>query len=195
MACPETRVGAGCEAQFAISHLGHYALVHHLWPALVAAGGARVVTVASGRSPDDRMRWDDINFEHGYDKWAAYGQSKLATVLFAHHLDRLGARHGVRAFSASPGWVLSPLQRHLTTAEMVAAGWIDEAGPALPIFRSAEQGAATPVWAATVADPQKWGGAYCRDCTATDGCPIDAPEAERLWRLSADLTGLDLIGR
>jgi NAD(P)-dependent dehydrogenase (short-subunit alcohol dehydrogenase family) len=193
MACPETRVGPGWEAQFATNHLGHYALVNLLWPALVAAGGARVVSVASGRSPDDRMRWHDVHFAQGYDKWAAYVQSKLANILFAHHLDRVGAPYGVRAFSVSPGWVLTPLQRHLTSAEMVAAGWIDERGEPRPgLFRTAGHGAATAVWAATLADPAECGGAYCRDCAGTDDYPHDGPEAARLWRLSAGLTGLSV---
>ncbi|GAA0465406.1 oxidoreductase [Paractinoplanes deccanensis] len=188
MACPETRVGPGWEAQFAINHLGHYALVAHLWPELKAAAAARVVVVGSGRSPEDRMRWDDIHFGRRYDKWAAYGQSKLANVLFAHHLDKLG----VRAFSASPGWVLSPLQRHLGRTEMIEAGWIDAEGRPMPgLFRSAAQGAATPVWAATSPDAEPYGGAYCRDCAATETYPTDGPEGERLWELSAALTGLD----
>ncbi len=189
MACPETRVGPGWEAQFATNHLGHYALVTELWPALVADGGARVVMVGSGRAPEDRMRWDDVHFTQGYDKWAAYAQSKLANVLFAYELDRRGAPHGVRAFSAGPGWVLTPLQRHLTRAEMVDAGWIDETGAAASdLFRSPEQGAATPVWAATM--PVTRGGAHCNDCALTEEYPTDAPEAARLWHLSAALTGL-----
>jgi NAD(P)-dependent dehydrogenase (short-subunit alcohol dehydrogenase family) len=193
MACRETRVGPGWEAQFAINHLGHYALVNRLWPALAAAGAARVVAVASGRDPLARIRWDDVYFNVGYDKWAAYLQSKLANVLFAHHLDRLGAPHGVRAFSASPGMIRTPLQRHLGAAEMIAAGWIDADGNAVPgLFRTAEQGAATPVWAATAAEAERHGGAYCTDCQTTDGYATDRGEADRLWRLSAELTGLDI---
>jgi hypothetical protein len=62
MACPETRVGPGWEAQFAVNHVGHFALVCRLWPALRRAPAARVVAVASGRSPEDRIRWDDVHF-------------------------------------------------------------------------------------------------------------------------------------
>jgi len=190
MACPQTRVGPGWELQFAVNHLGHYALVCGLWPLLREAGAARVVAVASGRSPEDRIRWDDVHFTSGYDKWAAYGQSKLANVLFAHHLDRLGASDGVRAFSASPGYIRTPLQRHLTVAEMTEAGWLDAAGePAPGLFRSPEQGAATPLWAATAATR---GGAYCADCREAEPYPHEDAEGERLWRYSAALTGRDL---
>jgi NAD(P)-dependent dehydrogenase (short-subunit alcohol dehydrogenase family) len=194
MACQQTRVGPGWEAQFAVNHLGHYALTSLLWPALTAAGTSRVVSVASGRGPDTSIRWADVQFENGYDKWAAYAQSKLANILFARHLDLLGRPHGVRAFSVNPGWIRTPLQRHLAVEEMVAAGWIDAAGVSAPgLFRTAEQGAATQVWAATSADLDKHGGAYCVDCQVTESSPTDSREAARLWALSAKLTGLDRI--
>ncbi len=194
MACPETRVGPGWEAQFATNHLGHYALTNLLWPALAAAGNARVVSVASGYDPESRIRWDDVQFASGYDKWAAYMQSKLANVLFAHHLDLLGGPHGVHAFSVSPGWILTPLQRHLEVGEMVAAGWIDGDGiPAPGLFRTPEQGAATQVWAATSVELEAHGGEYCADCHIVGDSPVDSGEASRLWTLSADMTGLDLV--
>jgi NAD(P)-dependent dehydrogenase (short-subunit alcohol dehydrogenase family) len=194
MACPETRVGPGWEAQFATNHLGHYALTTLLWPALTAAATARVVAVSSGRNPDWRIRWDDVHFQQGYDRWAAYAQSKLANILFARHLDKLGRAAGVRAFSVNPGWIRTPLQRHLTTAEMVAAGWLEADGSPRPgLFRTPEQGAATQVWAATSTELDGYGGAYCADCPVTADNPADDLDAARLWTLSAELTGLDLI--
>ncbi len=201
MACPETRVGPGWEAQFATNHLGHYALVNHLWPAL-ARGGARVVAVSSG-AHGMGMRWDDVHFERGYDRWAAYGQAKAANVLFAVHLDALGRDAGVRAFALHPGSILTPLQRHLAKADMVDAGWIDENGTLTdPTFKTPEQGAATHVWAATSPQLAGMGGVYCEDCDiaepAVDGTEggvhahaIDPEQAARLWALSADLTGVD----
>jgi NAD(P)-dependent dehydrogenase (short-subunit alcohol dehydrogenase family) len=88
MACPETRVGPGWEAQFATNHLGHYALVSRLWPAIT--GGARVITISSAGHHVSGIRWEDVQFMNGYDKWLAYGQSKTANALFAVHLDALG---------------------------------------------------------------------------------------------------------
>src|SRR3954451_16560030 len=161
MATPETRVGPGWEAQFATNHLGHFALVNRLWPA-IAPGGARVVSVSSRGHNRSGIRWDDIQFEHGYDKWEAYGQAKTANVLFAVELDRLGADAGVRAFSLHPGGILTPLQRHLPREEMVALGWIDENGDPTPEaasqFKTPEQGAATEVWAATSPQLDGMGG-------------------------------------
>ncbi|ETK34341.1 oxidoreductase [Microbispora sp. ATCC PTA-5024] len=193
MACPETRVGPGWEAQFATNHLGHYALTNLLWPALTSAGRARVVAVASGYNPGWSIRWDDVRFERGYDKWAAYAQSKLANILFARHLDIVGRAHGVHAFSVNPGWILTSLQRHLTIGEMVAAGWVDPDGnPAPALFRTPEQGAASVVWAATAPVLDDHGGDYCADCSISRDGPEDSDEAARLWALSARLTGLDV---
>ena len=194
MACPETRVGPGWEAQFATNHLGHYALVHGLWPALAGGEGARVIVVSSGVDWSASIRWEDVQFRQGYDKWAAYGQSKLANVLFAAQLDVLARSAGVRAFSVNPGYILTPLQRHLTRDEMVGAGWVDESGsPLLPDFRAPEQGAATHVWAATSPELKDKGTAYCKACAVVRLVDDDdhLEEAARLWALSAELTGLD----
>ncbi|MEV0383074.1 SDR family NAD(P)-dependent oxidoreductase [Nonomuraea sp. NPDC050643] len=202
MACPETRVGPGWEAQFATNHLGHYALVNRLWPA-IAAGRGRVVSVSSGGHRASGIRWDDVQFERGYDKWQAYGQAKTANVLFAVHLDRLAQDAGVRAFALHPGGILTPLQRHLPKEEMVAAGWIDDEGNALLDFKTPEQGAATQVWAATSPQLAGMGGVYCEDCDIAESTSeqgmgpgvrahaVDPEQAARLWTLSARLTGVD----
>ena len=204
MACPETRVGPGWEAQFATNHLGHFALVNRLWPA-IEPGGARVVSVSSRAHHFSGMRWDDVHWRTGYDKWQAYGQAKTANVLFAVHLDKVGADRGVRAFALHPGGILTPLQRHLPKAEMVERGWIDEQGNVLNPsgFKSPEQGAATQVWAATSPQLAGMGGVYLEDCDiaepAVDGdesggvraWATDPEQAERLWTLSAELTGVN----
>ncbi|MER6423154.1 SDR family NAD(P)-dependent oxidoreductase [Streptomyces sp. NPDC001137] len=202
MACPETRVGPGWEAQFATNHLGHFALVNRLWPAI--APGARVVSVSSRAHHFSGMRWDDVHWARGYDKWKAYGQAKTANVLFAVHLDQLGRDAGVRAFSLHPGGILTPLQRHIPKAEMIERGWIDEDGNILNPegFKTPPQGAATQVWAATSAQLDGLGGVYLEDCDiaelAVDGATsgvkdwaIDPEQAARLWELSAELTGVN----
>ena len=204
MASPETRVGPGWEAQFATNHLGHFALVNRLWPALVAGGGARVVSVSSTGHRRSDIRWDDLEFRQGYDKWEAYGQAKTANVLFAVQLDALGKDSGVRAFSLHPGGILTPLQRHLEHSEMVGYGWIDEDGNPTQHFKNTEQGAATQVWAATSPQLDGMGGVFCEDCevaeVSTDDSPgvrpyaIDPASAARLWTVSAELTGVNAFG-
>ncbi|MER5521519.1 SDR family NAD(P)-dependent oxidoreductase [Streptomyces sp. NPDC002763] len=203
MACPETRVGPGWEAQFATNHLGHFALVNRLWPAL-EPGGARVVSVSSRAHHFAGMRWDDVQWRHDYDKWQAYGQAKTANVLFAVHLDRLGRDSGVRAFALHPGGIMTPLQRHIPREEMIERGWIDEQGTPLNPqgFKTPPQGAATQTWAATSPQLADMGGVYLEDCDiaepAVEGEPtgvkdwaIDPVQAARLWDLSAELTGVN----
>lgn len=211
MACPETRVGPGWEAQFAINHLGHFALVNRLWPAI--APGARVVSVSSRGHHFSDIRWDDLWFERGYDKWQAYGQAKTANALFAVQLDKLGQNAGVRAFSLHPGSILTPLQRHVPHDEQIANGWVDEEGNTAAHFKTPEQGAATQVWAATSPQLAGMGGVYCEDCDIAEPAPAeddvpssggrpplrlgvrdyatDEQQAARLWALSAELTGVN----
>jgi NAD(P)-dependent dehydrogenase (short-subunit alcohol dehydrogenase family) len=206
MACPETRVGPGWEAQFAINHLGHFALTNRLWPALADNGGARVVALSSLAHKRCGIRFDDLQFEDGYDKWLAYGQSKTANVLFAVHLDALGQDAGVRAFAVHPGAIYTHLQRHTPRAEQIAAGWIDESGTVAERFKTPAQGASTSTWAATSPMLDGMGGVYCEDCDiaspAVPGSPdaqtrgvdahaIDPETATQLWAVSAELTGVN----
>ncbi|MBQ1080641.1 SDR family NAD(P)-dependent oxidoreductase [Nocardiopsis sp. B62] len=209
MASPHTVVGPGWEAQFAVNHLGHFALVNRLWDRL--NDGARVVSVSSAAHHASGIRWDDPWFERGYDRWLAYGQAKTANALFAVHLDRLGGARGVRAFSLHPGAILTPLQRHMTTQEQVDRGWIDEQGNIIDsVFKSPEQGAATQVWAATSPQLADLGGVYCENCDIAEAPESADPEqgaagvaahardpeqAERLWAWSAELTGVDAFAR
>jgi NAD(P)-dependent dehydrogenase (short-subunit alcohol dehydrogenase family) len=207
MACPETRLGDNREAQFATNHLGHFALTNRLYPALAADGGARVVSLSSTGHKLSPIRWDDMMFEHEpYNKWVAYGQAKTANSLFAVQLDALGKRDQVRAFAVHPGGIMTPLQRHLPKEEMIAMGWIDEAGNVNAIFKSPEQGASTSVWAATAAALEGSGGVYCEDCniaaetipdsktarySGVDQHAVNPEEAARLWTRSAELSGVN----
>src|SRR5438477_562428 len=76
--------------------------------------GARVVALSSRGHKRSGIRFDDLMFEHGYDRWEAYGQAKSANCLFAVQLDELGRSSGVRAFAVHPGPILTPLQRYLS---------------------------------------------------------------------------------
>ena len=209
MAAPESRVGDGWESQFATNHLGHYALTNLLWPALVADGGARVVALSSTGHKLTGIRFDDPQFNDGYDKWLAYGQAKTANSLFAIHLDILGASQGVRAFAVHPGGIMTELQRHLPREEMVAAGWMTADGILNERFKTPEQGAATSTWAATSPMLAQMGGVYCEDCDFAERTVPDSPEARTsgvnahaidpeaaalLWAYSAELTGVDAFG-
>ena len=136
----------------------------------------------------------------------AYCQSKTANSLFAVHLDKLAEPAGVRSFAAAPGSVLTPLLRDVPAQYQVEAGWIDEQGNPSDWFVTAEQGAATFVWAATSPQLDGKGGVYCEACDIAEptvpGAPgsdvigvdahaIDPGAAAQLWALSAELTGIN----
>jgi len=207
MATGLTRVGpGGWESQFAIDHLGHFALANRLWPALTRGGGARVVSVSSRGHKFSAIRWDDLQWQRGYDKWQAYGQAKTANVLFAVALDERGKNEGVRAFAVYPAGVRTPLQRHLTHQEMRDLGWYDDQGNLAPLFKTPEQGAAGEAWAATSPQLDGMGGVYIERCDiaqiadpdtdkgkqeGVNPYAVDREQAERLWRVSAQLTGVD----
>ena len=180
MACPETRVGSGWEAQFATNHIGHFLLTNELAAYLKNAGGARVICLSSLAHKRSQIRFEDIHFTNGeYEKWEAYGQSKTANALFARALNRRGAKDGVKAFSVHPGGIMTPLQRHLEQEEMIAMGWIDENGE-MPdavkaIFKTPEQGCSTTLWCATSSTLETRGGEYCEDCDISELVGDDAP--------------------
>ncbi|MCI4671917.1 MAG: oxidoreductase [Bacteroidia bacterium] len=206
MANPESKVGPGWESQFGINHMGHFALVKALMPALEKNSGNRVIALSSTAHKLSDIRWDDIHFASGYDKWQAYGQSKTANALFANALSRRLKGSGGLAFAVHPGGIFTPLQRHLPKEEMVALGWINPDGSPTPLaqqgFKSPEQGCSTTLWAATSDLLEGKTGVYCEDCNIA--APTDKgsqmaryfgldehassdESAERLWNISEDL--------
>jgi NAD(P)-dependent dehydrogenase (short-subunit alcohol dehydrogenase family) len=207
MAAPLSRDADGHESQFATNHLGHYRLTCGLWPALVAAGTARVIAMSSRGHQIAGVDFDDIDFmRRPYDKWQAYGQSKTANALFAEELDKRGRDQGVRAFSLHPGQILTDLGRHLSPAEIAAFDVLDEHGQQRLDpqngLKTLEQGAATGLWCAISKELTNLGGVYCEDCNIA---PLRTPEtgrkgvakwavdpeyAQRLWAVSEQWTGM-----
>jgi NAD(P)-dependent dehydrogenase (short-subunit alcohol dehydrogenase family) len=213
MATPLTRDARGNELQFAVNHLGHFRLATRLWPALAAAGGARVVALSSRGHRYSPVVFDDLNFERRtYEPFLAYGQSKTANSLFAVELDRRGGDEGIRAFAVHPGAILdTALIRHLDDDALRAAGVLDADGRRVMStgrrVKSVEQGAATTVWCATSPMLDGLGGVYCEDCdispvvsaedvAASGGLlevggvlqyAVDQDAATRLWDVSEGL--------
>ncbi len=111
MATPLSRTAQGFETQFGVNHLGHFALTNLLLPKITD----RVVSVASGAHRRGHIDLDDLNWERrSYHRWAAYGQSKLANLLFVLELERrlTAAGSPVRALAAHPGYAATNLQSH-----------------------------------------------------------------------------------
>ena len=143
-----------------------------------ADGGARVVALSSTGHKLSGIRFDDLQFEHGYDKWQAYGQAKTANSLFAVQLDALGQDAGVRAFAVHPGGIMTPLQRHLTREEMRRRGWIDADGNARASASRRPSRARRPR-PGRRPSPQLdgMGGVYCEDCDIAE--PTEAGRRRR----------------
>jgi len=206
MASPESRVGPGWESQFGVNHMGHFALTKALLPLIERTPGARVIALTSTAHKLTDIRWDDIQFEGGYDKWQAYGQAKTANALFANALSRRLADKDAQAFSVHPGGIFTPLQRHLPQEEMIAFGWLDENGEPTEMakagFKTPEQGSSTTLWAATSPELDGKSGVYCEDCDIASPTDSESPmaryqgvnehacsdeSAERLWSISEAL--------
>lgn len=210
MAVPLARDRRGYESHLATNHLGHFQLTARLWPALVRAGGARVVCLSSRGHARSGLDFDDPHFERRpYDNYVAYGQSKTANALFAVALDARGASHGVRAFSVHPGAVMTETTREMVSKlsdEQLRAATAGIGAPST--FKSPAQGAATSVWCAISKQLDGKGGVYCEDVDiaplagsvhdrAVPGVrpwAMDPNLAERLWAQSEEWTRARLDG-
>jgi NAD(P)-dependent dehydrogenase (short-subunit alcohol dehydrogenase family) len=202
MALPHRTTVDGFEMQIGTNHLGHFALTGLLLPRLMATATPRVVTVASGAHRMGRIDFHDLHSERKrYRKWNAYGQSKLANLLFAYELQRRAETEGVglRSVAAHPGWSATNLQ--FAGPEM-AGSRLEHRGAALMnriIAQDDEHGAWPTLYAATtVALP---GGSYVGPdgfmelhghpkVVTSSGRSKDRDAAARLWALSEDLTGV-----
>jgi len=195
MYTPFEHTAEGFEMQFGTNHVGHFLLTCLLVPSLLADPPSRVVNLSSGGHMGSDIVWDDVNFERReYDKFAAYGQSKTANILFSLELDRRLAGRGVHAYAVHPGMIATELGRYMTKDDFQAL--IDRAKSApsggLPPYKTIEQGAATSVWAATAPELEDQGGTYLADAEVTDQHAPWAREpdsAARLWALSEELVG------
>jgi len=193
MAVPESRTADGFEMQIGTNHLGHFALTNLLLPQI----RDRVVTIASGAHRMGKINLDDLNWENRrYDRWRAYGQSKLANLLFTLELQRrLGeAGSDVIAVAAHPGWSATNLQSHTGSRLQNGLMWVGNKVWA----QSDEQGAWPTLYAAT---QDVAGGAYVGPDgfqemrghpkpVTRSGAASDEETARKLWELSERLTGV-----
>ena len=191
MAVPLRRTADGFEMQIGTNHLGHFALTGLLLDRITD----RVVTVASGAHRIGRIRLDDLNWERGrYQRWAAYGQSKLANLLFTYELQRrlTAAGSAVRALAAHPGYAATNLQFHTETLQdkVMALG--------NRLFaQSSAMGALPTLYAAT--HPDLPGGTYLGPdglfeqtgypkVVSSNAASRNPDTAGKLWTLSESLT-------
>ncbi len=197
MAPPRRLTADGFELQFGTNHLGHFALTGLLLGRMEGREDARVVTVSSGAHRMGRINFDDLQGERSYGRWRAYGQSKLANLLFAFELDRRlrAAGSAVRSLAAHPGYAATNLQ-------LAAPPMPDRLFMAVSnrlIAQSAEMGALPILYAATY--PGLEGGTYVGPGSFFEqrGYPKpvgsspasrDEEAARKLWEVSEGLTGV-----
>ena len=191
MVPPASTTKQGFELQFGVNHLGHFALTANLLPLLRATPGARVVAVASQAHRMGRMNWDDLQFSARYQPWPAYGQSKLANLLFTLALQARFEEAGVEAMAvaAHPGWTGTDLQRNSPIAAMM--GPLLAMGPAqgaLPTLRAATDPAATGADYYGPDGLQELRGYPVK--VGRTRAALDAKAAQRLWEESEAMTGV-----
>lgn len=195
MAPPRQLSAQGFELQFAVNHLGHFALTQQLLPLL--RPGGRVVHVSSGASYFGRIAFDDLQGEQRYDAWAAYAQSKLANVMTALELQRRlnGQGAAVLSIAAHPGLARTNLQPTSVAArgsrvEALAYRLMD------PLFQSAAMGALPQLFSATAPDAEPGGfygpgglgnlKGYPKACRIAPAA-LDAAACNQLWEVSEEL--------
>jgi NAD(P)-dependent dehydrogenase (short-subunit alcohol dehydrogenase family) len=202
MAVPRRQVTAqGFELQFGVNYLGHFALTGRLLPVLLGRPGSRVVTVSSLVHRFGSIRLEDLNSEHGYGRWRAYSQSKLANALFTLELDRRlrAAGAGTISVGAHPGYSNTGL---LHSGPRLEGGGVfaHVMGLAAPFTGQPAALGALPVLRAAT-DPGARGGDYFgpRGPAEIAGAPRrvrytrtarDARLAGRLWQASETLAGV-----
>ncbi|MEV4421588.1 oxidoreductase [Patulibacter sp. NPDC049589] len=190
---PQGTTKDGFELQFGTNHLGHFALTNLLLPHVTD----RVVTVASGAHRGASVDLDDPNWERReFKNWAAYGQSKLANLLFTLELDRRLRTAGspVRAVAAHPGYAATNLQS-ATTNPLQRIGMKignrvlaqDDAAGAAPTLYAASQDLPGASYVGPDGFAEMRGGPVLVGRTAEAS---DAEAAKRLWTLSEELTGV-----
>jgi NAD(P)-dependent dehydrogenase (short-subunit alcohol dehydrogenase family) len=200
MALPRRTTADGFEMQFGTNHLGHFALTGLLLPRLLRSAHPRVTTVSSNAHKMGKMQFDDLQGARRYFRWTAYGQAKLANLLFAYELQRRADAAGapLASTAAHPGFAATNLQ---TASAKLTNNRLEEKANELlnrALAQSPEQGALPSLYAATGPVP---GGAYVGPdgfqefrghprVTASNRRSHDAAAAARLWAVSEELTGV-----
>ena len=193
---PKELTADGFELQFGTNHLGHFALTGLLLEHMVTVPGSRVVTVSSlGHRMRAAIHFDDLQWEHNYSRIGAYGQSKLANLLFTYELQRLlsAGKAPTIAVAAHPGGSATELARNVPRILRP----LNALAPLL--FQSAEAGALPTLRAAT--DPTVEGGQYYGPdglgeqrghpkLVQSSAQSHDADLQRRLWSVSEELTGV-----
>lgn len=196
MVPPFGRTKQGFETQFGTNHLGHFALTLRLLPLLEKTPGSRVVVVSSTAQNIGRIDFEDLNWERrSYRAWRAYGQSKLANIMFALELSRRLAAQGsgIVVTAAHPGYTATDLQRNSTFQALNPLLAMKPEGGALPTLRAAVDPSATPgsYWGPSGLFEMRGSPGPARICRRG----LNQTDAARLFDVSERLTSVSMPKR
>jgi retinol dehydrogenase 14 len=175
----------GFEMTFALNHLNYFLLSILLLDLLKASAPARIVNVASGSHVGARINFDDLQGEKRYGGFRAYGQSKLANILFTYELARLLKGTGVTVNALHPGYV--------DTGIPLSSGFLGKIAKlsARLFAQKPEAGAQTSIFLSASSEVEGMTGKYFIDCREVHSSPesYDKSVAKKLWEVSINLTG------
>ncbi|XP_063967091.1 retinol dehydrogenase 11-like [Lytechinus pictus] len=187
MMCPRWETEDGFEMQLGTNHLGHFLLTLLLLDLIKSSAPSRIVNVSSAAHDRGSMHFDDILLKKSYGPMKAYGQSKLANILFTRELARQLKGTGVTCYSLHPGVINTELVRHFPSyaAPLLFLG--------SAFLKTPEQGAQTNIYCCVDEKAGQETGLYYKDCaTATPTkAAQDNEAAKKLWDLSLKLVGLE----
>jgi len=176
----------GVEMTFALNHLNYFLLTYLLLDRLKASAPARIVNVASDSHRGARINFNDLQGKRGYNGFQAYGQSKLANVLFTYELARRLEGAQVTANALHPGFVATNIGKNngLLARLVMPIAQLNAIRP--------EEGARTGVYLASSPDVEGVSGTYFtrEKPVQSDPASYDLQAARQLWEISAEMTGL-----
>lgn len=176
----------GIEMTFALNHLGYFLLTHLLLDMLKVSAPARVINVSSGSHRGEKINFNHFQGKRMYSGFRAYGESKLANILFTYELARRVEGTGVTVNAIHPGFVATNIGTN--------NGWIVRAiRPLMDLFAmSVEEGADTINYLAISKDVEEITGKYFikRKAVSSSSISYDESLARRLWQVSMELIGL-----
>ena len=189
---PASKTKQGYELQLGVNHIGHFALTGLLLPRLAATANARVINVSSVAHRGGSMHFEDLDFDaRGYNANAAYGQSKLANLLFTAELARKADAAGadILVAAAHPGWTQTNLQKHSKLFQSLNPFFgMQPIGGALPTLRAAT---GSDVASGDYFGPSKffemWGAPKKASRSSS---ARNSADAQRLWEISEERTGV-----
>ncbi|KAM6948420.1 retinol dehydrogenase 12-like [Aplochiton taeniatus] len=183
MMCPYSKTANGFEMQFGVNHLGHFLLTFLLLDLLRQSAPSRIITLSSMAHAWGRIQLEDPNSETAYHSRRAYGQSKLANILFTRSLARRLEGRGVTVYAVHPGIVRTELKRHMNLALLISWKIVR------PFTKTIAQGAQTSIYCAVEPSLDTQSGGYYSDCkpSSCSSAARDDVIAEKLWELSCQM--------